>query len=132
MPKAHDMHPTLEYRRYFTEYLPTLYGQLLIADLRELNACCEIAVREDPPPWRIAIEHGRLVYAGHEGPEPACAFHLNVETLLKVVSAVETPQQAFFDMRIELTGDLEMGLKLSTVLEPFFHRFPYRVAESHQ
>jgi hypothetical protein len=29
-------------------------------------------------------------------------------------------------MRIELTGDIELGLKLSTVLKPFFQRFPYR------
>lgn len=121
------MPSSLDYRRYFTDFLPTLYGQLLIEDLRDLNACCEIVVKDDPPAWRIAIESGRLVYAGHQGPEPSCAFHLDTETLLSVVGAAETPQQAFFDMRIELTGDIEMGLKLSTVLEPFFQRFPYPV-----
>lgn len=116
-----------DYREYFTRFLPTLFGQLLIEDLRDLTACLEIVVDEDRPPWRIAIENGRLVYAGHDGPEPACSYHVDKQTLLNIVGARETPQEAFFDMRVELTGDLEMGLKLSTVLEPFFQRFPYHV-----
>ena len=37
----------------------------------------------------------------------------------------KTPQEAFFDLRIALEGDMEMGLKLSTVLEPFFARYAF-------
>jgi predicted lipid carrier protein YhbT len=115
------------YRAYFTEFLPSIYGELLIEDLKDLTACFEILVKDaDDPPWRLAIENGRLAYAGHEGPAPGCRFEVAIDTLLRIVSARETPQAAFFDMRIELTGDIELGLKLSTVLKPFFQRFPYR------
>ncbi len=44
---------------------------------------------------------------------------------VEVVTARCTPAAAFFDTRIDLEGDMEMGLKLSTVLEPFFRRFSY-------
>jgi hypothetical protein len=112
--------------RYFSEFLPGILDKLLIADLRTLTACFEIRVTDSgDPPWRLGIEEGRLTYVGHEGPEPVCRFCLDSDTLVEVVTARCTPSAAFFDSRIDLEGDMEMGLKLSTVLEPFFHRFPY-------
>lgn len=114
------------HRRYFSEFLPTLLDQLLIEDLRTLTACFEIRVTDgSEPPWRLGVEEGRLTYVGHGGPEPVCRFSLDSGTFLEVVTARCTPSAAFFETKIELEGDMEMGLKLSTVLEPFFHRFPY-------
>ena len=114
------------YRRYFCEFLPSILGKLLIEDLRELTSCVEIEVADvEDPGWRIAIENGRLSYVGHQGPEPACRFRLDLRTLLEVVAARCTPAEAFFDERIDIEGDMETGLKLSTVLEPFFQRFPF-------
>jgi len=112
--------------RYFTGFLPTILGQLLIEDLRDLTSDFEIAVTDGgSPPWRLAIEAGRLVRVGHDGPEPRCRFSLDAATLAEVVAARCTPADAFFEKRIELEGDLEIGLELSTVLEPFFRRFPF-------
>lgn len=114
------------HRPYFEEFLPGILGKLLIEDLESLSTCFEIVVTDaDEPPWRLAIERGRLVHVGHAGPEPVCRFLLDRETLLEVVRARRRPAEAFFERRIELEGDMEMGLKLSTVLEPFFARFPY-------
>jgi hypothetical protein len=113
--------------RYFAEFLPTILDKLLIEDLRTLTTCFEIRVTDaEEPPWRLGIDGGRLTYVGHEGPEPVCRFSLDSDTFREVVSARCTPSSAFFDTRIDLEGDMEMGLKLSTVLEPFFHRFPFR------
>lgn len=111
---------------YFMEFLPSIIGQLMIEDLKDLTNCFEISVTgADVPPWRLAITDGRLSYVGHEGPEPVCRFTMDAETLLEVIAARRSPQEAFFDMRIDIEGDMETGLKLSTVLEPFFHRFPF-------
>jgi hypothetical protein len=112
--------------RYFREFLPGILDKLLIEDLRTLTTCFEIKVTDaSEPPWRLGIEEGCLTYVGHEGPEPACRFSLDSHTLVEVVTARCTPSAAFFDTRIDLEGDMEMGLKLSTVLEPFFRRFSY-------
>lgn len=121
-----DLPPAERMRSYFRVFLPALRGRLLIEDLRDLSGCFEIAVTDVPdPPYRLAIEAGRLVHVGHDGPEPACRFSLDTATLLEVVAARCTPSAAFFDQRIDLTGDMEQGLVLSTVLEPFFQRFPF-------
>jgi hypothetical protein len=113
-------------RRYFHDFLPGLMGQLLIPDLESLTTCFAIDVADrDEPPWRIAVEQGRLVHVGHEGPEPLCCFRLASETVLEVVAARVAPAEAFFDKRIDLDGDMELGLKLSTVLAPFFAGFPF-------
>lgn len=116
-----------DWQRYFTEFLPALKGRLLIDDLRDLTTCFEIAVTDGAqPPWRIAIERGRIVHVGQSGgPEPVCRFLLDAATLLDVARARCLPSEAFFDLRIELEGDMETGLKLSTVLEPFFRRHPF-------
>jgi predicted lipid carrier protein YhbT len=112
--------------RYFEEFLPGLAGRLLIEDLRDLTTCFEIVVADaDPRAWRIAVEEGRLVRVGRDGPPPACRFRTDLATMRDVVAARCTPAEAFFDLRIELEGDVEAGLKLSTVLEPFFRRFPF-------
>lgn len=116
-------------RGYFERFLPTLFGQLLIEGLENLDATFAIAVSDTPDPaWRLVISGGRLTSVGHTGPLPVCTFTLNTLTMLEVVSGRLKPSEGFFALRIELGGDLEMGLRLSTVLEPFFLRFPYAVA----
>ena len=116
-----------DYTRYFSEFLPTIYGEQLVEDLKDLNACFELAVRDaDEAPWRIVVEKGCLVYAGHDGPEPGCRFDIDAETLVKILSAEESPQDAFFDMRIDVSGDEQLGMIVSAVIEPFFQRFPLR------
>jgi len=112
--------------QYFEAFLPTIFGRLLIPDLEHLTTCFAIELTDlDAPPWCIAIEAGRLVGVGHDGPEPLCTFQLDTATLLEVVAARVDPAEAFFGKRIELEGDMELGLKLSTVLAPFFAGFPF-------
>jgi hypothetical protein len=114
------------YRRYFESFLPGIRGQLHIPDLASLTTCFAIEVSDaSDPPWRIAVEAGRLVHVGTEGPDPLCTFRLDVDTMLEVVAGRLPPAEAFFERRIDLEGDMELGLKLSTVLAPFFTGHPF-------
>lgn len=111
---------------YFTRFLPTMLNKLLIDDLEDLSVCFEIAIEDsDLSPWRLDLRDGCLQYVGHEGVAPVCQYRTDAATLLQVISAKVTPQEAFFDLKIQLEGDLEMGLRLSTVLAPFFSRYAY-------
>ena len=122
-----DNHNTQQCRKYFTEFLPGLLNRLLIEDLKSLSCCFAIAVSDSgDPPWRLVIRDGCLTAVGAGGPEPECCFTLDAATLLEVAAARVSPQEAFFDMRIHLEGDMELGLKLSTVLAPFFAQHPFR------
>ena len=112
-------------RHYFEQFLPTLYGRLLIPDLESLSTCFAIAVTDvDAAPWRIEIQAGRLVRAGHDGAAPLCTFRLDGATLLEVVAARLVPAEAFFAKRIDLDGDMELGLKLSTDRSPMNEAAP--------
>lgn len=113
-------------RGYFERFLPGLLGQLLIQDLEQLDAVFGIAVSDiRDSMWILEVKEGRLVRVGHEGSLPVCTFTVNGLTLLEIVSGMLKPSEAFFSMRVQITGDMEMGLMLSTVLEPFFRNFPY-------
>lgn len=115
------------YRRYFAEFLPGIVGQLMMEDLRSLSCQVEIEVTDSgDAPWRLAVKDGRLTQIDHEGPEPQCRYVLDLNTLIDVVTAQCSLQDAFFDMRIEIEGDIERGLELSSVLGAFFERFPFR------
>lgn len=119
-----------KYREYFHEFLPGLLNRLLIEDLKNLS--CSFAYRVpalDEPTWRLIVERGRLTSIRQDGPEPECCFVCDIDALLEVVSAAVLPQDAFFDMRIEIEGDIELGLKLSTVLAPFFARYPFDLSK---
>lgn len=114
------------YRRYFTEYLPTIMGQRMVEDLEDLTACVEIVITDDSDrPWRFGIENGCLTYVGHDGPEPDCRFASDAATLMELITGQTSPTNAFLEMRVEVTGDLDMALHLSLALEEFFQRYPY-------
>ncbi len=114
------------YRRYFEEFLPGIVGQLMIENLRGLSCQVEIVVTDSgEAPWSLAVEQGRLMHVAREGADPECRYVLNLDTLIDVVTAKCSPQDAFFEMRIEIEGDIERGLELSTVLGAFFERFPF-------
>jgi hypothetical protein len=114
------------YLKYFTEFLPGILGKLMMQDLLELNCCIEIKVTDsEEDAWTLKIVDGCLSYVGHDAAEAQCCFLLDAKTLLDVVQAKVEPERAFFDMRIDIVGDVAIGLQLSTVLESFFAHFPF-------
>lgn len=115
-----------QYQDYFANFLPGILGQVLIEGLKSLT--CQVAIEvtdSGDKPWLLVVKKGRLVHVGHTGPEPSCRYVLNVSTLIEIITAQCTPQDAFFETRIHIEGDIEQGLQLSTVLEEFFEQYPY-------
>ena len=114
-------------RDYFDAFLPTFVDRPLLPGLRELNCCFEVLISDvSAEPWRLVIEGGRLSYVGHDGPGTAdCRYILDAETAYEIIRVDCAPQDAFLAGDIDLEGDMELGLTLSTVLEPFLQRFRY-------
>lgn len=114
------------YEQYFHEFLPSILGRQLIEELKSLSCLIGIKVTDsDDPPWHLVVEEGCLKNVIHDGVEPSCFYVLNIATLLEVVRATCTPQEAFFETRINIEGDMEQGLVLSNVLAQFFERYPF-------
>lgn len=111
---------------YFESFLPELRGQLLIPGLHSLSCVLGVALRKAPEErWRLWIASGRLtdVSRGVQGAD--CIFNLDRETLMAVIAGQLAPDRAFFEMRVEIEGNIVLGLQLSRVLEPFFRTHTY-------
>lgn len=118
--------PTATCADYFESFLPALRGQLLIPGLHSLSCVLGVSLGEAPEEqWRLVIASGRLMEIAPDVTGADCVFHLDRETLLAIAAGVLGPDQAFFEMRVEIEGNVVLGLQLSTVLEPFFRTHPY-------
>ncbi len=104
----------------------------MLPDLKHLTASCRIAVEDLPGrSWALRIEQGRLAEISQNGLLCPCTFSLHSDTFAAVVSGGLTPQQAFFQRKIQIAGDMEMGLKLATVLAAFFKKWPCHPEACH-
>ena len=118
-------------RLYFTEFLPELRGQLLIPGLRSLSCALGVSLSDvTDGPWTLVIEAGRLAAIQNGLDDASSVFLLDSGTLLEIATGTLAPDRAFFDLRIEIEGDIALSLQLSTVLEPFFKQHPFRLGHS--
>jgi thioester reductase-like protein len=75
--------------------------------------------------WSCKWTAGNLVSVSRGmAEEAAVTYHTDTATFDAVVNGRQTPQDAFFDQRIEITGDMETALKLATLFGQFLREFP--------
>jgi thioester reductase-like protein len=75
--------------------------------------------------WSCKWSQGELIYA-RRGLEDGAAvtYHTDTATFQAVVGGLQTPQEAFFEQRITITGDLETALKLAVLFGEFLAEHP--------
>jgi putative sterol carrier protein len=81
--------------------------------------------------WSLAIDRGRLEHIATNGTACQCTFSLRSDIFSAIVSGTLTPQRAFFEKKVDIQGDIETGLKLTTVLAAFFKKWPYGTETPH-
>lgn len=114
------------HQQYFTDFLPTIIGKHMMDGIEDFNACVEIVVTDsDELPWRFGIKNGTLNYVGQDGPAPNCRFESDSKTLMELITGQISSTNAFMEMRVEVTGDLDMALHVSLIMDEFFQRYPY-------
>ncbi len=112
--------------RYFTHFLREKMHQQLLPNLKNLCATCRIVVEDLPAQaWSLHIDRGRLERMSTNGIYYQCTFLLHSDAFSAIVSGRLTPQRAFFEKKVDIKGDIETGLKLTTVLAAFFKKWPY-------
>ena len=113
---------------YFDQFLSCKIGQLLLPDVRSLTTSFGVALREDPQlRWKLLVEHGVLKMVEQNDMPTNCSFSLDADALLAIVCGRLAPQQAFFQRRVDIGGDLAAALKTAAVMTQFFRRFPYTI-----
>lgn len=75
----------------------------------------------------MEICNGRLTAVSPLNGDETCCYVCDTATFKAIVNGTISPQDAFFDLRVDIEGDVELGLKLSPVLETFFKRYPWDI-----
>ena len=118
--------------QYFDSFLTDKMHRQLLPNLKHLTASCRITVEDLPGrSWSLRIDRGRLEEISQNGMVCQCTFSLHNDTFSAIVGGRLAPQQAFFQRKIHIAGDMETGLKLATVLAAFFKKWPYGVEMCH-
>ena len=77
----------------------------------------------------LPLERGELQYVrpGLEH-QADVTYHTDTNTFAAVLRGRLTPQEAFFEQRVAITGDLETALKLAVLFAQFLRDNPSPVA----
>ena len=115
---------------YFEEFLEQRKGQPLVPDMHRLDTTCRIQLEEWPDHgWTLDIKKGIIKQISNNGLPAACTFTLDHPTFSEVIAGRLTPQKAFIKQRVEISGNIETGLRLASALAAFFKQYPYDLAE---
>lgn len=121
---------TDQIHEYFEVFLAERTNQNLLPDLKRLSARFNISINDKPGAcWSLDVKEGVLRSVARQTTLSECAFALDAATFLEIAAGRLPPQRAFFTGRIRITGNIELGLKVATVLSKFFSEYPF-VAES--
>ncbi|MEN6426843.1 MAG: hydroxysteroid dehydrogenase-like protein 2 [Phycisphaerales bacterium] len=119
-------------QQYFDSFLMDKMHKQLLPNLKRLTASCRIAIDDVPGrSWSLRIDQGRLEEISENGMLCQCSFSLPSDTFTAIVGGRLAPQQAFFQRKINIDGDIETGLRLATVLAAFFKKWPYGPETRH-
>jgi len=119
-------------QRYFDRFLAEKMHKQLLPNLKRLTATCRITVEDVAgQSWSLRIDQGRLEEISDNGMVCQCTFSLGSDVFTAIVGGRLAPQQAFFQRKVNIDGDIETGLKLATVLAAFFKKWPYGVETGH-
>jgi nucleoside-diphosphate-sugar epimerase/predicted lipid carrier protein YhbT len=119
-------------QQYFDRFLTGKMHQQLLPNLKHLQASCRITVEDIPGrSWSLRIHEGRLEEISQNGMLCQCTFLLRSNTFCAIVGGRLAPQQAFFQRKINIEGDMETGLRLATVLAAFFKKWPCEPETCH-
>ena len=89
-----------------------------------------ISIKDHPESsWSLNLQEGVLKSISRRCSASECSFSVDSATFLEIAGGRLPPQRAFFAGRVRITGNIELGLKVATVLARFFSEDPY-VAES--
>lgn len=110
---------------YLEQYLPQKAAISKLPRLTNISAYIGLRVSNEGE-WICRIEAGEVlsIKTSH-GENPESVFVADNSALAAIVGGELSPQQAFFDRRIEIEGNIEMGLKLAMVFGQFIEEFPY-------
>ncbi|MCF6158299.1 MAG: SCP2 sterol-binding domain-containing protein [wastewater metagenome] len=108
----------ITHTEYFNLLLKNRVNMSSIPKISNLNAVIQFEILDNGNGiWNIIIENGlvkQVVRDSHE--RPTCVFTLDSATFLSVIKREMTPQQAFFQGKVDIRGDIILALKMNVLV----------------
>jgi thioester reductase-like protein len=112
--------------RYFEEFLMAKLDQPLVINLKNLSAVFSIHIQDGVDShWVLEIKQGKLLSISPDSAMAECSYWMDPATFEKIVRGVYRPEEAFFDGRINIQGNMEKGLRVAAALAEFCKTYPY-------
>jgi thioester reductase-like protein len=112
---------------YIEQTFPRQARQSHLAKVARLHLLIALDIRgPGGGQWSCRWTHGELAYVrrGLEA-KAAVVYRTDTETFDAILQGRQDAQQAFFEQRIAITGDLETALKLAALFGQFLRDHPY-------
>ncbi|MFZ3115247.1 MAG: SDR family oxidoreductase [Syntrophales bacterium] len=105
----------------FIESLEKKVGESIIPNLKSLNACFSIRLADIDKKISLSIKNGILEkLSARNGSDSRFTFVLSSDTLGELIEKKVKPQEAFFEKKIEIEGDMGEALVLAPIFDEFF------------
>ena len=113
---------------YFEELIFDRVNMCPLPKIETLNTIIRFdIVGDNSGSWTIAVEDGLLkhVLRNHSNScssskevagKPMCIFRLDGNTFMSIVRREITPQQAFFEKKVQIKGDITLALKMNVLV----------------
>jgi len=117
-----------EVKAYFQTFLPRYKGKQLVAGLAGVDCDVRFVVDVEPRPisWDVALRDGCMTRIEEStGRDFDIQYQASWQTFLQVTGAKMRAEEAFFRGKVQIRGSVLKGLKMASLLQSFFTRFPY-------
>jgi len=111
---------------YFGEFLKNRLNQPSLTRLRNLTGTFSIQIQDETASeWVLELREGMLTSISRESSGIEWRFLTDADTFSRIVKGLYPPEQAFFDGRVNIEGNVEKALQASATLCEFLKNFPY-------
>jgi nucleoside-diphosphate-sugar epimerase/putative sterol carrier protein len=112
--------------KYFEEFLVTRLNLPSQKRLKNLTGTFLIQIQDETASdWVLELREGMLTSISHDPSKIEWRFLTDADTFRKIVKGLVPPEQAFFDGRVNIEGNMEKALQASATLCEFLKNFPY-------
>lgn len=138
-PGNYEKRPEITHNTTHVEYFEELmFGRVNMSPLPKIESLGIVIrfdiVGQNAGSWTIVVEGGILKgisrnsfdpesQQGNSEPlsedvvlNPACIFRLDGSTFMSIVRREITPQQAFFEKKVQIEGDMALALKMNVLV----------------
>jgi thioester reductase-like protein len=132
-PRSSSPGSTIDCACYIEQFFPDALSRSVLASV-PIDATLGFVISgSGGGRWICKLSGGKVVAIERDSSlAPDVEFRLDVQTFAAIVTGKETPQVAFFRRRIEISGNIERGLKLAMLFNQFVREFPYDAASRQE